>query len=235
MPDLVNTNEHRVYYGENGEHVVRSGQVFSGSRADADRPGLVPADSDLGREYLAAHAAAAADTSSLDAKQRVLELSLLARGLSTAPLRDAIDERGHAVHGSGALRNPNQPSAGGPITYEGVEKPNQPAPETSAPVDSGGVTTGVPGHDVANPDPRHLSAPAILDRLDELSQRLDDLEGQSQDAADEDDVFASSRAEEVAEELGVSAADLEASDVAPNDDGEYGVDAVRAVAEARNA
>lgn len=226
MPELINTNDHRIYYGENAENVVRKGQTFTGSDDDAERPGVLAVDSDEGQAYLEAQENLRHDASDADALQTLSDLSLLARGLGTARLRDEIDSDGHRVPGTGETRNPNAPSAPPP------DQPvNLPPPETSQTVESGGVTSGVPGHDVAHTDPDHLSVPAIADRIgDEVGSVADGA------AADGDEVeFASGRAAEVADELNVSEADIATSQVEPSgDDGEYTADDVRAVAEARD-
>lgn len=125
MPRLVNTNEHRVYYGEGGEHMVRPGAAFEGSDSDVGRPGLVDADSDEGRAALAA-SGHSDDTVNLDRRESLAKKQAELAADGTAPLRDRYDgETGDTIKGTGETNPavppnsiPTDATKGGTITTE---------------------------------------------------------------------------------------------------------------------
>lgn len=102
---LVNTNEHRIYRGDD---VIRAGAVFEGNAEDAKRPGIAKL-SDLDENDRPAEAEADGEVESVTAKhaEEVADLARAAARKGHEQLREAVDDRGHAIPGSA-----DQPSPG---------------------------------------------------------------------------------------------------------------------------
>lgn len=118
--------------------------------------------------------------------QRIEDVTMAGRALSTAALRDRLDpETETTVKGTGEHRLANQPSAGGPpeIVREDVSNASAPPPPTAE-----------------DPEPeRPLSGPVVAERLGDVH------------IADSAPNFASSAAEQKAAELDVDPSSIEGS------------------------
>lgn len=114
---LVNTNEHRIYVGDDRDVIVRAGGTFDGSKEDLDRPGVERFRED--GDYPDAPTEGVESVSAAHA-QGVADLAREAARKGHEQLRDKLDADGHAVPGTadepaGELP-PERPPATGTVT-----------------------------------------------------------------------------------------------------------------------
>jgi hypothetical protein len=172
MGTFVNNLNQRIY---RNDQVVLPGATFE-SDSDFDEQNFPSAE---GYAFDTPEGGST-DNVPEDRLERISDVALAGRALSTAALRDKLDpETETTIKGTGETRLNNQPSAGGPaeILRDDIQDPNAPAPDNADDL-----------------DPREHTAPAVLERLvggadDDEDDDEDDLYfgDDDEDGDDEDD------------------------------------------------